>query len=59
MDSEERKRLRQLKELEEKYGDLDEELSEEEKEEKKMLMQGASLRDIARIQDKRRQQKNK
>jgi hypothetical protein len=57
MDQEEKQRLRELKKLEEKYGELSDELSEGEEEEKDMPMQGASLRDVARIREKRRGKK--
>lgn len=57
MDQEERQRLQELKKLEEKYGELSDELSEEEEEEKDMPMQGASLRDVGRIQEKRKLKK--
>lgn len=58
MDAEEKKRLKELSELEEKYGDLAENYEEEEEEnEGPMPMQGATLRDIDRIREKRRENK--
>lgn len=54
MDQEEKKRLRELRELEEKYGDWSEELVEEDEEKRSMPVEGASLRDIGRIKEKRR-----
>lgn len=59
MDAEEKKRLKELSQLEEKYGDLAEkyDTSDQEDMDMPMPMQGASLRDVDRIKEKRRGKK--
>ena len=58
MDAEEKKRLKELSDLENKYGDIVEDLEEDEEDSKEQMpMQGASLRDIDRIREKRREQR--
>lgn len=62
MDSEEKKRLKELSDLEERYGHIAEDFEEEDEEEgtrEQMPMQGASLRDIDRIREKRRERSKK
>ena len=60
MDPEEKKRLKELSDLEKKYGHIVEDLEENEEDSKEpMSMQGASLRDIDRIREKRREQRKK
>lgn len=57
MDAEEKKRLKELSQLEEKYGDLAEKYDASDQEDAEMPMQGASLRDVDRIKEKRRERK--
>ena len=60
MDAEEKKRLKQLSDLEHKYGDIAEDLEEDGEDLKEpMPMQGASLRDVDRIREKRRERRKK
>ncbi len=60
MDPEEKKRLQELSDLEQKYGDMAEGLEETEEDPKEQMpMQGASLRDIDRIREKRRERSKK
>lgn len=54
MDPEEKERLKKQAELEEKYGHLADEL-EEEVEEPRMKVSGAKIREIPKIQEKRRE----
>lgn len=60
MDPEEKKRLAELSDLEKKYGHIAEDFEEEDRNSKEpMPMDGASLRDIDRIREKRREQRKK
>ena len=61
MDAEEKKRLKEIAELEAKYGDLAKSYVDEEElgNKESMPMQGASLRDIDRIKEKRRERNKK
>lgn len=61
MDPEEKKRLKELSDLEKRYGHIAEDLEEDEEENprEQMPMQGASLRDIDRIREKRRERRKK
>ena len=60
MDPEEKKRLKELSDLEERYRHIAEDLEEDEENPKEsMSMQGASLRDIDRIREKRRERSKK
>lgn len=58
MDLEDKKRLRETAKLEAKFGHLAEEYSEDDEMTKNpMPMQGASLREIDRIREKRREKR--
>ena len=59
VDADEKKRLKEAAQLEAKYGHLAEEYSDgvEPSDKESMPMQGASLRDIDRIREKRRESK--
>ena len=59
MDPEEKKRISELSDLEKKYGDIAEDLEEKEDPNEPMPMQSASLRDVDRIREKRREQRKK
>jgi len=61
LDPEEKKRLKELSDLEKRYGHIAEDLEEDEEENprEQMPMQGASLRDIDRIREKRRERRKK
>lgn len=61
MDAEEKKRLKEIADLEKRFGHLSEEYSDENEpnDRETMPMQGASLRDIDRIREKRREQRKK
>ena len=60
MDTEEKKRLKELSDLEGKYGDFADEFGKDDDDQKEqMSMEGASLRDIDRIKEKRKEQNKK
>ena len=60
MDAEEKKRLKEIEDLEARYGDLAEEYSgKKANDDEPMPMQSASLRDIDRIKEKRRESKKR